>query len=104
MSHKSIALTDKDYQATLEHASGVLLFYKKLCPNCKAIEKMLEKFFTANLEVSFFRIDSEESPVLMKNFGVERVPTLCILQSGQTLSKKVGLMNLREMTDFYHLS
>jgi hypothetical protein len=38
----------------------------------------------------------------MKSLGVERVPTLCIFKDGQLLSKKVGLMNLREMTDFYH--
>jgi thioredoxin 1 len=104
MTDSGIVLTDKDYQVRLEHASGILLFYKKLCPNCKAIEKMLEKFFAANPEIKYLRIDSEESPAAMKSLGVERVPTLCKLKDGQILSKKVGLMNLREMTDFYHLA
>jgi thioredoxin 1 len=99
---KDILLTDSDYQAKLKQASGVLLFYKKLCPNCKALEKMLEKFFAANPEVEYIGIDSEESPAAMKNLGVERVPTLFILKDGAVLSKKVGLMNMREMTDFYH--
>ena len=102
MTDSGIVLTDNDYQARLEHASGILLFYKKLCPNCKAMEKMLDKFFAANPEINYFRIDSEESPAAMKSLSVERVPTLCILKDGQILSKKVGLMNLREMTDFYH--
>jgi thioredoxin 1 len=102
MTDRGIVLTDSDYQAGLEHTSGILLFYKKLCPNCKAMEKMLDKFFAANPEISYLRIDSEESPAAMKSLGVERVPTLCILKDGQVLSKKVGLMNLREMTDFYH--
>jgi len=104
MTDRSIVLTDKDYQAKLDHANGILLFYKKLCPNCKAIEKMLEKFFDANPEVNFLRMDSEESPAAMKNLVIERVPTLCILKDGRILSKKVGLMNLREMTDFYRLA
>ena len=104
MTDRSIVLTDNDYQVRLEHASGILLFYKKLCPNCKAMEKMLDKFFAANLEINYFRVDSEESPAAMKSLGVERGPTLCILEDGQILSKKVGLMNLREMTDFYHLA
>jgi thioredoxin 1 len=102
MTDRGIVLTDSDYQAGLEHASGILLFYKKLCPNCKAMEKMLDKFFAANPEINYLRVDSEESPEAMKSLGVERVPTLCILKDGQVLSKKVGLMNLREMTDFYH--
>jgi thioredoxin 1 len=101
MTHRSIVLTDEDYQAQIEHASGILLFYKKLCPNCKALEKMLEKFFAANPGVNYLRIDSEESPAAMKGLGAERVPTLWVLKEGQILSKKVGLMNLREMTDFY---
>jgi thioredoxin 1 len=101
MTDKAVVLTDQNYQGYLEHASGVLLFYKKLCPNCKAIEKMLEKFFAANPEVDYLRIDSEESPAAMKHFGVERVPTVCILKGGRILLKKVGLMNLREMTEFY---
>jgi thioredoxin 1 len=104
MTDRGIVLTDNDYQARLEHASGILLFYKKLCPNCKAMEKMLDKFFAANPEIIYLRIDSEESPAAMKSLGVERVPTLCVLKDGQVLSRKVGLMNLREMTDFYHLA
>jgi thioredoxin 1 len=102
MTDKGIVLTDNDYQVKLEHASGIILFYKKLCPNCKAMEKMLDKFFAANPEINYLRVDSEESPAVMKSLSVERVPTLCILKDGQVLSKKVGLMNLREMTDFYH--
>ena len=102
MTDKGIVLTDNDYQVRLEHASGILLFCKKLCPNCKAMEKMLDKFFAANPEINYLRVDSEESPAVMKSLSVERVPTLCILKDGQVLSKKVGLMNLREMTDFYH--
>jgi thioredoxin 1 len=47
------------------------------------------------------RIDSEECPEAMKAFGTERVPTIFVLRDGQIASKKVGLMNLREMTDFY---
>jgi thioredoxin 1 len=102
MTDSGIVLTDNDYQVRLEHASGIILFYKKLCPNCKAMEKMLDKFFAANPEINYLRVDSEESPAVMKSLSVERVPTLCILKDGQVLSKKVGLMNLREMTDFYH--
>jgi thioredoxin 1 len=47
------------------------------------------------------RIDSEECPEAMKAFGTERVPTIYLLRDGQIVAKKVGLMNLREMTDFY---
>jgi thioredoxin 1 len=102
MAVEGVVLTEEDYQTKLENVSGILLFFKKLCPNCKALEKMLEKFFAANQGVHYLRIDSEESPAAMKGLGVERVPTLCVLKDGRVIAQKVGLMNLREMTDFYY--
>ena len=47
------------------------------------------------------RIDSEESPEAMKAFQTERVPTMCVLRDGKVAARKVGLMNLREMIEFY---
>ncbi len=101
MPDDKIIITDANYREHLKHAAGVVLFYKKLCPNCKALEKMLEKFFTSNPSIPYWRIDSEECSATMKDFAVERVPTIVILKEGQVAAKKVGLMNLREMSDFY---
>jgi thioredoxin 1 len=101
MSYRVQLLTKADYEEKLKYASGVLLFYKNFCPNCRALEKVLEKFFTANCEVNLFRINSDESSSVLKSLGVERVPTVWILREGSILVKKVGLMNLREMTEFY---
>ncbi len=104
MSAEGLVLTDTDFQTRLAQAKGILLFYKRLCPNCKALEKMLDKFLTANPEVSYLRIDSEESPEAMKAFSIERVPTIFVLREGQVVARKVGLMNLREMIDFYQMA
>jgi thioredoxin 1 len=101
MPAESTLVSDVDFQEKLAHAAGVLMFFKKTCPNCKALEKMLDKFFTANPEVPYLRIDSEESPAAMAAFSTERVPTICVLRDGQVVARKVGLMNLREMTEFY---
>ena len=38
-------ITEADYKDRLAATqNGVLLFFKKLCPHCKNIEKVLEKF------------------------------------------------------------
>ncbi|MHB1414936.1 MAG: thioredoxin family protein [Chloroflexota bacterium] len=95
-------LTEADYKQELGNASGVLMFFKKTCPNCRALDKMLDKFFTANPGVPYLRIDSEETLGAMKDFDVERVPTIFVLRDGQVVAKKVGLMNVREMNEFYH--
>jgi thioredoxin 1 len=94
-------ITDADFKSKLEKATGIILFYKKLCPNCKAMEKVIEKFLSINTQLQYIRIDSEKCSEAMKAFETERVPTICVLRDGQIVAKKVGLMNLREMTEFY---
>ncbi len=101
MPDEYLMATDADYRQQLERATGIVLFYKKLCPNCKALEKMLDKFFAANPSITRWRVDSEEAIEAMKNFAVERVPTILILKDGQVAARKVGLINLKEMSDFY---
>ncbi len=42
-------ITEADYKDRLAATqNGVLLFFKKLCPHCKNMEKVLEKFGAAN--------------------------------------------------------
>jgi thioredoxin 1 len=101
MTVEGIIITDADFKTKLEKATGILLFYKKLCPNCKAIEKVIQKFLSANADLTYVRIDSEECPEAMKAFDTDRVPTIYLLRDGQVVAKKVGLMNVREMIDFY---
>ena len=101
MLDETVIITDANYLEHTESTTGVVLFYKKLCPNCKALEKMLEKYFAANPGVQYIRIDSEECPEAMSDFGVERVPTTLILKEGKVAAKQAGLMNLREMADFH---
>ena len=93
--------TDTNDSEKLMDANGVLMFYKKLCPACKALNKMLEKFFAANPDIQFMKIDSEECPEAVKSFEVAIIPTLFILKEGKVSAKKAGLMNLKAMTDFY---
>lgn len=101
MSEEYVVVTDANREEHLGHATGIVLFFKKLCPNCKALEKMFEKFYAVNPSIPRWRVDSEECPETMKNFDVERVPTILVLKEGKVAARKVGLMNLREMSDFY---
>jgi thioredoxin 1 len=94
-------VTDDNFRDILGQASGVVMFIKKLCPNCKAMEKMLAKFFDANPGIQYISVDSEECPEAMKANDVQRVPTILVLKNGTITGRKVGLMNVREMTAFY---
>jgi hypothetical protein len=62
---------------------------------------MIEKFLAANPHITYMRINSEECPKAMEFFETTRVPTTFLLRDGEVIGKKVGLMNVREMTELY---
>ena len=55
-------ITEADYKDRLAATqNGVLLFFKKLCPHCKNMEKVLEKFGAAKSGIALYGIDIEEN-------------------------------------------
>ncbi len=93
-------ITEADYRERIAATDkGVLLFFKKLCPHCKNMEKVLEKFGKSG--VALFGIDIEENPAAAAALGAERPPTVFAVKDGAVRASKVGLMNPREMAAFF---
>jgi thioredoxin 1 len=87
-------LDDTTYEKrVLETRNGIVIFYKKLCPFCKSMEKCMEKVSTLDPGICVFRIDSEANPNAMQALGIERVPTLVSIKNGKVTATKAGLMN-----------
>ncbi len=97
----SILLTDADYKEKMPGLSGLVMVHKPLCPNCKAMEKVLEKFTAAYPQVSLIQVDSIASPELAGLLGAERVPALCVLKNGTVAARKIGIMNVKDLAAFY---
>lgn len=96
------AIADNEFSSAVQSAdSGVVIFVKKLCPHCKNMLKMLEKFIKIVPEAAIFTADIEECPESMAALAVERAPTICIVKGGRIAAQKTGLMNPREMAAFY---
>lgn len=81
--------------------TGVCIFYKQLCPHCKNMERVLDKFAKLQPSVRLFSIDLEQNPTAAKACEAERVPTIITFRDGKVLGRKVGLMNPREMVQFF---
>lgn len=95
-------LTDADFEQVLAAtASGVVIFFKKQCPHCKNMEKVLEKFTAKNPDVALFSMDSEENPATVERLEAERAPTIIVIKNGAVAARKAGLMNPKEMKAFF---
>ncbi len=98
MAKEVMELTDADFKSTLAGNSGILLFYKKICPHCKALKKVIEKVSANNPDLTVMQIDSEENPAAMADLEISRVPTLLVTRDGNIAARKSGLFNARELT------
>jgi len=97
-----VELNDANFEAMVAgSASGVLICYKKQCPHCMNMEKVLEKFAAKNADVKLFKLDSEENPKALAAFDSERAPTILVIKSGAVAARKAGLMNPKEMKAFF---
>lgn len=98
-------LSDETYaRAIAETPQGVLLGFKKLCPHCKNMEKVLEKCADRLPGAVFMGLDTEENPGSCAELGIERAPTLLIVRQGHIIGKTAGLMNPKEFCAFYQQS
>ncbi|MFV0423718.1 thioredoxin family protein [Oleidesulfovibrio sp.] len=95
-------LIDANFDSTVAATeSGVVIFFKKQCPHCKNMEKVLEKFSAKNPEVALFNVDSEENPETTAKLEAERAPTIFVVKGGAVVARKAGLMNPKEMKAFF---
>ncbi len=95
-------LTNENYQDLIAKTeAGVILCKKKLCPHCKNMGVVVEKFSAMVSGLSFFSIDSQEQTDALAGVGAERVPTVCIIKNGKIKAVKSGLMNPRELEALY---
>jgi len=93
--------TDNVMETIARTEQGILLCSKKLCPHCKNMEKVIEKFRTQHQQAAFFKLDTEEDPQAAAGLGAERVPTILIIKKGAVAASKTGLMNPRELTALF---
>lgn len=95
-------LHDADYQdAFAATPAGLCIFFKKLCPHCKNMEKVLEKVAAREEGLALLAIDSEENPAAMQACGAERAPTVLVIKNGTVAATMTGLMNPKELHTFY---
>ena len=97
METQPIELTDADFSARMQETDGIILFYKKICPHCKALKKVIEKVVADNPDLTVMQVDSEANPNAMAELEIKRVPTLLLTGGGQILQRKAGLINARQL-------
>ena len=65
-------------------------FFATWCGPCKMIAPFLEEIADEHPEIRVCKIDVDEEPDLVKQFGVVSVPTLLVFRDGEMVNKTTG--------------
>jgi len=86
-------VSDKDFQKeVLESEMPVMVdFWAEWCGPCKAVAPMLDELSAELLgKVKIVKLNVDENPSTMAQFGVRSIPTMIIFKNGEPVDMKVG--------------
>ena len=94
-------LNDTNFgEKTNQNNLVVIDFFATWCGPCRMMAPIFEDVSKEKGEVSFFKVDVDESPNVAKQFGVMSIPTLVAIKNGKEVDRNVGLLNREDLSDF----
>ena len=95
-------ITHENFEQEVLKADGKVLvdFYAPWCGPCKMIAPVLEQVAESNQDIKVVKVDTDQAPELMAQFGVRGIPTLLLVKDGEAIDRKVGAASLKQVSEF----
>ena len=85
-------INSQEFQNEVLNSKGIALvdLFADWCMPCQMIAPIIEEISNEKADVSFFKINVDESPEVAVKYGVSSIPTLLIFKDGELVNKAVG--------------
>jgi thioredoxin 1 len=100
MASKPVAVSDRTFEMeVLKSETPVLVdFWATWCPPCKMIAPILEEIATEkNGQIKIAKLDADENPQAVQQFGVMSLPTLILFKNGAEMSRVIGYRTKKQL-------
>ncbi|MBQ3774751.1 MAG: thioredoxin [Ruminobacter sp.] len=75
-------------------------FWAPWCGPCKMVGPVIEDLAGEMSDVSFVKVNVDQSRDFAAQYGVRNIPTLLVFKNGELVAKQVGALNKQKMKEF----
>lgn len=92
-------ITKDNFDAQVKNQAGPVLldFWASWCGPCRMMSPILEQFAQFHPEVAVGKVNVDEQRELASAFGIESIPTLCVVQGGKLVRQAVGVQTIPQL-------
>jgi len=96
----TLEITEDTYDSEVKSSDIPVLvdFWATWCPPCKMLAPIVDEIADESVgKIKVGKVDTDASPSIRDNFGINSIPTLILLKSGEEVERIVGFMPKRDI-------
>ena len=85
-----IELDNNSFNESIKHGNSVVDFFATYCGPCRALAQFMDKLEKEYSEISFYKVNVEESCEVTEEFNVHSLPCVIFFSDGKETARVVG--------------
>jgi thioredoxin 1 len=92
-------ITDNEFDEVIKNGKVLVDFYAEWCGPCKMLGPVVEEVSEELKDVSFYKLNVDESDEIVRRYSVMSIPTLLVFENGELNNTSVGFKNKEEVKE-----
>ena len=92
-------ITDKEFDESIKTGKVLVDFYAEWCGPCKMLSPVVDELSEELKDISFYKLNVDESNEVVRKYSVMSIPTLLIFENGELKNTSVGFKSKDELKE-----